>query len=75
MSPDKLLNSILALSVEVLKLMHGGELLYIEPVRSDNVCTTGQGKKEEVKNNQLCNAITNVFLASRTNTTSQLSPL
>lgn len=46
MSPDKLLNSILALSVEVLKLMHGGELLYIEPVRSDNICTTEQEKRK-----------------------------
>lgn len=46
MSPDKLLNSILALSVEVLKLMHGGELLYVEPVRSDNVCMAGQEKKK-----------------------------
>lgn len=63
MSSDKLLNSILALSVEVLKLVHGGELLYVEPVRSDDVCTSGQEEKE-VKNNQLCNTTTNVFLAS-----------
>lgn len=41
-SPDELLNSILALSVEVLKLMHGGELLYVEPIGSDNVCVWWQ---------------------------------
>lgn len=46
MSPDKLLNSILALSVEVLKLVHGGELLYVEPVRSDNVYAAGQEKNK-----------------------------
>lgn len=36
-SPDELLNSILALSVEVLELMHGRELLYVEPIGSDDV--------------------------------------
>lgn len=37
-SPDELLNPILALSVEVLELVHSGELLHVEPVRSDDVC-------------------------------------
>lgn len=37
-SPDELLDPILALSMEVLKLVHGGELLHVEPVGSDNVC-------------------------------------
>lgn len=40
MSPDEFLNSILALSMEVLELVHGGELLNIEPVRSDDVCVS-----------------------------------
>lgn len=48
MSPDEFLNSILALSMEVLKLVHGGELLNIEPVRSDDVCV--QGRKKELNN-------------------------
>ena len=38
MAPDEFLYSILALSMEVLKLVHSGELLNIEPVRSDDVC-------------------------------------
>lgn len=55
MSPDELLNSILALSVEVLKLVHGRELLYVEPVRSNYVCVSGQ--KRELKNDQLCDVL------------------
>lgn len=45
MSPDEFLNSILALSMEVLKLVHGRKLLDIEPIRSDDVCVP-QWKKE-----------------------------
>lgn len=45
MSPDELLDSILALSVQVLKLVHGGELLHVEPVRSKDVCVSWKGKK------------------------------
>lgn len=40
MSPDELLDSVLALSVEVLKLVHGGELLDVEAVGSDDVCVS-----------------------------------
>lgn len=45
MSPDEFLNSILALSMEVLKLVHGGELLNIEPVRGDDVCVPWEKNK------------------------------
>lgn len=48
MSPDEFLNSILALSMEVLKLVHGRELLNIEPVRSDDVCVPW--RKKELNN-------------------------
>lgn len=40
MPSDELLNATLALSVKVLKLVHGRELLYIEPIGSDDVCGT-----------------------------------
>ena len=45
MSSDELLDAVLALSMQVLELMHGRELLHIQPIWSNNVCL----EKEEIE--------------------------
>lgn len=43
MAPHKLLDPSLALSMEVLELMHGGELLHIQPIGRHNIW--GEGRR------------------------------
>lgn len=43
MAPHKLLDSSLALSMEVLELMHGRELLHIQSIGRHNIWDWGEG--------------------------------
>jgi hypothetical protein len=44
---DELLDTVLALGVQVLELMHGRELLHVQPVRGDYVCGVVGEKERE----------------------------
>lgn len=55
MSSDELLDAVLALSVQVLELMHGRELLHIQPIWSNNVCVRKKSRwREEGNRKKLC---------------------
>ena len=47
MTSDELLDTVLALGVQVLELMHGRELLHVQPVRGDYVCRVAGEKERE----------------------------
>ena len=48
-SPDKLLDAGLAAAVHVLELVHGGELLHVQPVGGDHVWTEEQRNRTGVR--------------------------